>query len=229
MRIRSLLLTILTLVGLVLGSAKSADAQVGTKATAIKINAIIFWGNTFGYHQAASCLRWWEIGMGQDLLVSANLWRYEQYCSDYLAKTVRPQLIAGARNRVGTKLLKPGGPPVTITLLSSNVQGQGDLYYSFGTFSLDSTVQVTLAQKVSGKTTTNTINFVSWQTRLYDYYNWDPKRWYVFGPYPVSGQEMIDYEYAWLARPYRVYSPYVGITDPSIVGSYSYTPTPGNP
>lgn len=190
------------------GAAAPSDLQAGLD----KVDKMIAWGRRLGYTQAAINLEQWRNAKG-DRVMPSESFRNERFLLNHLRTEHRQKFIAGARKRIASGALKPGGAVEMDWTDSVNATLNSDLWFALGGFTVHSKVRAQLS--ADGKT----LSFPSWLTDISDVYDWDAgKSTLIPGIGRVTDDEMAALEAAGYGKKFNITSEKAPIIDPSIVG-----------
>ena len=181
-----------------------------------KVNHVASVGESLGYSQAAANLRYWLSARWGVRQFPTSAFQNNTDVLDHLRDYQRFRIGEGVRQRLRDGRLRIGQS--TVLTWTDSMVGTGDLYFALGGFTVDSRVQVT----VTGRTGYGNyiVRVDSWQTRLFDLYDWDPNQRYVFfDGTVVTGKQMIAVENAGRAVNFNVISEYATITRPDVAGT----------
>jgi hypothetical protein len=181
-----------------------------------KVDKMITWGKRAGYEQASINLQNWRDRKG-DRVMPADSFQSEKFLLEHLKKKHRPKFIEGAKKRISSKSLTPGGRAVEMDWTDSVVAPfNTDLFFALGGFTVHSHVKVELEAGSGGS---QVLSFGLWETDISDVYDWDPgKSTAIPGIGKVTDDEMRALEKAGYGKSFKVTSQKAKITDKGVTG-----------
>lgn len=192
----------------------AVDSSSALRSGLEKVDRMIEVGRRLGYTEAASNLENWRDARG-DRVMPATSFASEKFFLGHLRNKHRPQFVQGARRRLASGVLNPGGTVEMDWTDSVNAPIHSDLWFALGGFTVHSRVRVQVIRTLPGRLE---LRFLLWRADISDDYNWDAgKATWIPGIGTVSDNEMRALEKAGYGKAFRITSESATIVDREVV------------
>lgn len=196
-------------------NASTSNSAANLASGLAKVDKMINGGRKLGYTEAAINLENWRDAKGDRIMPAASF-QNESFLLKHLKNNHRPQFIKGAKKRLASKALLPGGTTEMQWEDSVNGPPLSDLWFALGGFTVRSRVMVQVLSPSSGPLI---LRFQYWRFDISDVYDWDAgKSTYIPGVGNVTDDEMLALENAGHGKVFNITSEVATVVDREITG-----------